>query len=91
MTLTELADRVDALATDMEDTAVDLDYFGGFNAEMHKHSVELLGAADIARGWANGIRELLNENGRDFLAALPNLNRKRRCGTGCGQARDGAK
>ena len=29
--------------------------------KIHEHSVELLGAADIARGWANGIRELNKE------------------------------
>ena len=58
MTLTELADRIESLAAGMTSVAVDLDWYGGFNVEMHEHSVELLGAANIARGWANGIREL---------------------------------
>lgn len=57
-TLTELADRVDALAAEMVAVAADLDWYGGFNDEMHEHSVELLGAASIARGWAKGIRTI---------------------------------
>lgn len=61
MTLTELADRIESLAADMTNVAVDLDYFGGFNVEMHEHSVELLGAANVARTWASGIRELNDE------------------------------
>lgn len=58
MTLTELAARVDALATDMEDTAVDMEVLSPLDGELHEHSLQLLGAANIARGWANGIREL---------------------------------
>lgn len=50
--------RLEQLAADMACVAVDLEYHGGFNAEIVEHSRELLGASAIARGWAKGMREL---------------------------------
>jgi hypothetical protein len=33
-----------------------MEYFGGFNGEMVKHSREMAGASVIARKWAKAIR-----------------------------------
>jgi hypothetical protein len=54
VTRSEIATRLRALADDMEGIAVDMDYFGGF-AEWARHSKEMLGAAWIARQWADSI------------------------------------
>jgi hypothetical protein len=40
----------------MLDTADQMDYFGGFGS-IGQHAKELAGAAVIAQGWADGIRE----------------------------------
>jgi len=39
----------------MHNLAVDMDYFGGFDAEMRKHSRELNGASAIVKEWADEI------------------------------------
>ena len=57
VTRSEIAARLRALADDMEGIAVDMDYFGGF-AEWAKHGKEMLGAAWIARQWADSIDEV---------------------------------
>lgn len=51
-----LPDRLDWLAQQMRNVAAEMEYYGGFNAEIVEHSKELFGAANIARGWAKGIR-----------------------------------
>lgn len=38
----------------MEKLGIKMDYYGGFG-EMGKHGRELIGAAIVARGWADGI------------------------------------
>lgn len=40
----------------MRDVAAKMDYYGGFNVEIRQHAKELDGAANIARGWAKGMR-----------------------------------
>jgi len=49
------ADLLD-LAHEMEQVASKMEYYGGFDAEIVRHAKELEGAAEIARGWAKGIR-----------------------------------
>lgn len=56
MTPLTIADHLDQLAAQMVSVAVELDYYGGFDPEARRKSVELLGAADIARGWADALR-----------------------------------
>lgn len=49
--------RLEAMATEMQSVSELMRYQGGFNAEMVQHANELAGAAGIARGWADGIRD----------------------------------
>ncbi|MDD2978297.1 hypothetical protein [Aquabacterium sp.] len=51
-----IADRLQQLAAQMLDTAVQMDYFGGFSL-IGQHGKELAGAAVVAQSWADGIRE----------------------------------
>ena len=51
-----LAEQIDAVATIMLALAERMEYFGGFNGEMVKHSREMAGASVIARKWAKAIR-----------------------------------
>lgn len=51
---TALAIRLRLLADEMETLGADLDYYGGL-AEWATHGREMVGAAEIARGWANAI------------------------------------
>ena len=51
-----LAEQIDAVATIMWALAERMEYFGGFNGEMVKHSREMAGASVIARKWAKAIR-----------------------------------
>jgi len=51
-----LPDELDALVIHMRDVAAKMDYYGGFNVEIRQHAKELDGAANIARGWAKGMR-----------------------------------
>lgn len=53
-TQTEIATRLRALAVEMDDIAVAMDYYGGF-AEWAKHGREIAGAGGIARQWADEI------------------------------------
>lgn len=43
------------LSRQMEKLGADMDYYGGFG-EVGKHGRELIEAAKIARGWADGIK-----------------------------------
>lgn len=56
-TRTAIGERLAALADDMEALGVDLDYFGGLNAQWHQQSVQMLGASYLARQWAAAIIE----------------------------------
>lgn len=49
-----LAIRLRLLADEMETLGADLDYYGGL-AEWAKHGREMVGAAEIARVWAEQI------------------------------------
>lgn len=49
-----LAIRIRLLADDMEQLGADFDYFGGL-AEWAKHGREMIGAANMAREWAEQI------------------------------------
>lgn len=57
MTKDQIAERLIKLSCDMEEIGAAMDYYGGF-AEWARHSVELIGAAAIAKKWG---REILNE------------------------------
>lgn len=50
----ELASRLRVLASHMLETAVQMDYYGGFS-EIAVHARELQGAAGIALSWADAI------------------------------------
>lgn len=47
----DIAHRLTALATEIEDIATAMDYYGGF-APWAKHSREMIGAASICREWS---------------------------------------
>jgi hypothetical protein len=53
-TKAQIAARLRKLATEMDDIAVDMDYYGGL-AEWAQHGREIAGAGKIARGWAEEI------------------------------------
>ncbi len=53
-TKNEIANRLCGMAEEMEELAVDMDYYGG-SAEWAKHFHELMGAAGMARQWAGEI------------------------------------
>ena len=59
MTKTELAESLVVLAELMEHNAVDMRECGHkeWEGELLEHADELDGAAEIARGWAQGLRE----------------------------------
>ena len=52
-----LIEKMDKLVYDMQDVAVDMEYFGGFNDEMVKHSKELMGASKVLLSWIDGIEK----------------------------------
>jgi hypothetical protein len=51
----QLAQRLQTHAADLEQTAVDLDYYGGL-APWALHAQELLGAAALLRDWSAEIQ-----------------------------------
>ncbi|MAO23825.1 MAG: hypothetical protein Unbinned3818contig1000_11 [Prokaryotic dsDNA virus sp.] len=51
----ELITALRQLADDMETIGAALDYYGGFDYLLAEHGKEILGAALIARGWADGM------------------------------------
>lgn len=55
MTPAEIVARLRAVAADMEALGAAMDYFGGFNGRMTQHGREMVGAAGIAREWADEI------------------------------------
>ena len=56
MTKLEIAERMENLAVEMLNIAVEMEYFGGFSPWWHEHAHQLNGAAHIARSWAEGMR-----------------------------------
>ena len=52
-----LAEKIEAMATIMADTAADMAYYGGFSKRIQQHAKDLKGAARIAKTWARGIRK----------------------------------
>ena len=55
MKKSELIARIRALADEMREVGAALDYFGGFDSEVAEHGREMIGAAGIAEGWAEGM------------------------------------
>jgi hypothetical protein len=49
-----LARRIRRIAREMHKLGIHMDYYGGFG-EIGKHGREMIGAANMAIGWANGI------------------------------------
>jgi hypothetical protein len=54
--LDSIPEELDALAHKMRALGAKMEYYGGFG-EMAQHGMEMQGAANIARGWAKGIRK----------------------------------
>jgi len=50
-----LIEKMDKLVLDMQEVAADMEYLGGFNGEMAKHSKELMGASKVLLSWIDGI------------------------------------
>jgi len=50
----EIADRLELLATEIEDIATSLDYFGGF-PDWARHGKEMVGASKLCREWSAAI------------------------------------
>ena len=55
MTAKEIARRLREVAAEMEQLGAAMDYYGGFNGRMACHGREMVGAAGIARDWAEEI------------------------------------
>lgn len=55
MTTGEIITRLRAVAAEMASLGVAMDYYGGFNGLMAQHGREMVGAAGIAREWADEI------------------------------------
>lgn len=55
MTAEEIALRLREVAAEMEQLGAAMDYYGGFNGRMARHGREMVGAAGIARDWAEEI------------------------------------
>lgn len=55
MTKAQISAALQKLADDMQTIAVAMDYYGGFNTEFQQHSKDLLGAAYMARDWADEV------------------------------------
>lgn len=55
MTPAEIVARLRAVAVEMESLGAAMDYFGGFGGRMAQHGREMVGAAEIAREWADEI------------------------------------
>jgi hypothetical protein len=47
----DLLRRMSALADEMRNVAVQMDYYGGFDARIVQHAGELAGAAGILEDW----------------------------------------
>jgi len=50
-----LIEKMNKLVYYMQDVAVDMEYLGGFNGEMVKHSKELMEAGIVLLSWIDGI------------------------------------
>ena len=57
--LEHIATRLIVTAGWMEDTASEMEYFGGFDETIRAHAKELRGAVGIARTWVKGIRGMI--------------------------------
>lgn len=57
MTAEEIARRLREVAAEMEQLGAAMDYYGygGFNGRVARHGREMVGAAGIARDWAEEI------------------------------------
>jgi hypothetical protein len=55
MTPAEIVARLRTVAAEMESLGAAMDYFGGFGGRMTQHGREMVGAAGIAREWADEI------------------------------------
>tara|TARA_R110002153_G_C13332612_1_gene498586 strand:+ start:13001 stop:13210 length:210 start_codon:yes stop_codon:yes gene_type:complete len=61
LTRPQLIDALRKLADNMESIGSAMDYYGGFAAHIADHGNEIMGAALVARGWADGIENELEE------------------------------
>lgn len=52
-----LAEKIEAMAKIMADTAADMEYYGKSSKRIEQHAKDLKGAAKIAQTWARGIRK----------------------------------
>ena len=51
----DIPEELRKMSEHMEDVAVKMDYYGGFNSEMKEKAVELLNASRMAAEWADCI------------------------------------
>jgi len=61
MTKDELAQKLEALSTDMLDIANQMIYFGGFDDKIVSKGNELQGASMIVKEWIENIKDNNNE------------------------------
>lgn len=62
MTKQQIADRLKALSVQMIEVGAAMDYYGGMGTNMAKRGAELIGAALITEGWAEGIEVEIKED-----------------------------
>lgn len=54
----DIVNRLRELSEQMIQLGTEMDYFGGFNAEIAEKGKELAGAGMIAKGWADDIEKI---------------------------------
>lgn len=67
ITFNAVINNLQALALEMREVALQLEYHGGLNSQIVEKSKQLFGAAKITDEWAKGMRE-------EFLAKATDLN-----------------
>lgn len=55
--MNKLLGKMKRLKKSMQNVAVEMEYYGGFNSKMISHSAQLSGAARILQTWIDGIKE----------------------------------
>jgi len=58
----DIVNRLRELSEQMIQLGTEMDYFGGFNAEIAEKGKELAGAGMIAKGWADDIEKIGKES-----------------------------
>lgn len=61
MSKSEILRKLKTCQSIMLDTAVDLEFYGGFNEVITDHAKQLLGASTMLLTWIDGIEEIEHE------------------------------